>query len=164
MRKSLPFLFLLFGASACSPAPKQERQFRPITSALNFQVESLEKKGEMRKLKDFKGKVVLLDFWATWCGPCREYVPHVEKLHAEYAAKGLEVVAVTNEERPIVEKFEKKWKHKYPVYLDYINSTNLAYGVSAYPTMVVIDRKGKIILAEIGPNPEDVRAAIEKAL
>jgi thiol-disulfide isomerase/thioredoxin len=103
-------------------------------------------------LAALRGKVVLLDFWATWCAPCRRDLPIVEKLHREFRAKGLVVVGVNvGEERDTVTKFLQTAGISYPIVL-LSSDHGLVAGLSvnAFPTVVLVDRDGKVAAYEVG--------------
>jgi thiol-disulfide isomerase/thioredoxin len=103
-------------------------------------------------LAALRGKVVLLDFWATWCAPCRRDLPIVEKLHREFRAKGFVVVGVNvGEERDTVTKFLETAGISYPIVL-LSSDHGLVAGlsVSAFPTVVLVDRDGKVADYEVG--------------
>jgi peroxiredoxin len=121
--------------------------------------------GRTRTLSAYRGKVVLLDFWATWCGPCRISMPHVEKLHREYKAKGLVVLGIDiGESADKVRPFLAKNGYDFTVLLDRKTTVAQAYQASAIPTTVIIDRKGMIVAYFTGVRGEDeLRAALKKA-
>jgi len=109
--------------------------------------------GKAYSLETLKGKAVLLDFWASWCGPCIRSMPIVEKLHEDYRAQGLVVLAVdVGENRETVEKFLKTRTIPYPVIMGDEAGIPGAYGVSAFPTFVMIGPDGKIASHQIGLN------------
>jgi thiol-disulfide isomerase/thioredoxin len=128
--------------------------------APEFRVKSLA--GETFDSASLKGKVVLLDFWATWCAPCRKAIPTVEKIHQEFKDKGLVVLALNvGEERETVEKFLKTVKVTYPVALTTDTDVVSAFQVNALPTYVVITPDGNIAAYQIGSAGE---AALLQAL
>jgi thiol-disulfide isomerase/thioredoxin len=107
--------------------------------------------GKTYSLDALKGRPVLLDFWASWCGPCIRSMPVVEKLHHDFAAQGLVVLAVdVGESRETVEKFLKTKNVPYPVIMGDEAGIPSAYGISAFPTFVMISPEGKIAAHQIG--------------
>jgi thiol-disulfide isomerase/thioredoxin len=102
-------------------------------------------KGNPVTLSAFKGKTVLLDFWTTWCPPCRADGPALEKLYRKYGDEELMIVGIAvTESREIVETFLNEHPHSFPIVLASENEMPLPYQVSAFPTYIVIDRDGKV--------------------
>ncbi len=102
--------------------------------------------GKSVKLSDFKGKVVILNFWATWCPPCRQEIPDFVALQKQYADKGLVIIGVSLDEggAPVVKSFVKKMSIQYPVVMG-DQETAAAYGgIEVVPTTFVIDKTGRI--------------------
>ena len=100
-----------------------------------------------------KGRVVLLDFWATWCMPCRKSMPELQALHAKYAGKGLSVVGVSIDEGgpAKVKKFVTSKKFSYPIAIDSAKAPAWdAFRVKAVPAAYLIDREGKIVAQWLG--------------
>jgi peroxiredoxin len=112
--------------------------------------------GKSVKLSDQKGKVVLLEFWATWCPPCRESIPTLEKLHKQYADKGLVILAVSVDEGgwDAVKKFVVEHKMTYPV-LKGTDDVNQKYMVRLIPSMFLVDKEGKIKKQFMGGGNDD---------
>jgi thiol-disulfide isomerase/thioredoxin len=105
--------------------------------------------GKELKLEDMKGKVVMLDFWATWCGPCIASIPHTNEILEKYQDKGLVVLGVCHSEG--AEKMADTAKAKgikYPVVADVSGATNKAYNVDSYPDYYFIDRAGKLRICD----------------
>jgi thiol-disulfide isomerase/thioredoxin len=102
-----------------------------------------------------RGKVVLLDFWATWCGPCRATIPGLDALYRKYKGKGLEIIGVSSENLDELKAFNADGKQGYPLFNDVSALTTRKYQAFAYPTMVLIDRKGVIQRVEVGAHPAD---------
>lgn len=136
----------------------------PGMSAPPVRLEPLNQPGKSVNLSQFKGKAILLDFWATWCGPCRQIMPLVQHLHDKYGAKDLAVVGITEEERSTVEQFRYKEPYNYPVYLDKGGAVGKTYQISALPTFVLIDRNGKIVWKGFPDSAEVIQANLDKAL
>lgn len=112
---------------------------------------------QIRKSADKKNanNIVLLDFWATWCPPCREEVPHLQRLHEKYGKKGLIVVGVTLDRDGLsaVKPFVKRNGLTYTILIDPKGDSAKSYKVFGYPTTYIIDRKGNIHSIHIGYMP-----------
>ncbi len=136
-------------ASAASPAPEVSARTRS---------------GEPFALSALKGRVVLLDFWAPWCVPCRASFPFLDSLHAKYASQGLTVVGLTLEEREkAIAAFLAAVPVRFPVVVDATGRAGEAFGVVAMPTTFLIDREGRIAARFEGGDPK-VHAKIETAV
>lgn len=103
-------------------------------------------------LSSFNGKVVLINFWASWCEACMAEMPSIQKLYEKLHGEGLEVVAISVDENAdkVVPQIVKALRLTFPVYLDKDNELARAFDVVAIPFSVVADRKGKIVDAEAG--------------
>ena len=113
------------------------------TNARDFTLPLLN--GENVSLSSYKGKVVLLNFWATWCPPCRDEMPSMETLYQRFKDEGLEMLAVNlRENSSTVQQFIQSNKYTFPVMLDSAGRIGGIYGVRAIPTTYIIDREGKI--------------------
>ena len=124
--------------------------------APDFTLKSLT--GENLKLSELRGNVVLLNFWASWCGPCRQEMPLLEKMHNKYKGLGFTVMGVNVEEDSSKAKaMAKKDKLSFPVLFDTQSQVSKAYQVSAMPSTVIIDRDGKVRYLHKGylPGYED---------
>ena len=108
------------------------------------------------KLEDLKGKVVLLDFWGTWCGPCVAAMPHLKELHKKYKDQGLVIIGVhtTNGGEKMAE-FVKKESIPWAVALDVDDKTVKAFAVDSYPDYYLIDRSGKLRVADLANDEVD---------
>ena len=100
--------------------------------------------GNTYSLAALKGRVVLLNFWATWCPPCRKEMPDMEKLYRIYEKKGLTVIAASDETRPIVEQFLAKNPYTFTVALDPGGKVQSAFGVDGIPKSFIFDREGHL--------------------
>ncbi len=100
-----------------------------------------------------RGKVVLLDFWATWCGPCRFLAPRLSAMQARYGAQGLRVVGVTTDGAEKVAEFAQRTGLKYAMNIDPSGTTSRAYSVSVLPTLFVIDKRGVVRDVAMGYDP-----------
>jgi thiol-disulfide isomerase/thioredoxin len=109
--------------------------------------------GEEISLAKNKGKTLLIDFWATWCGPCRESIPHLVHLHKTYQGQGLEVVGLSMDkgDPKAVDHFVKSLDIPYPIAIA-PEEIARAYGVNGLPTTVLIDKEGMIREKILGFN------------
>ena len=123
--------------------------------APNFSLKASD--GKTYKLSDFKGKTVVLDFWAMWCGPCKKKMPKIQKLHDLYQKKNVEVIGMLAM-NPGAEKMAKTYftKKNYTFKLLYGNNKLTEdYGLQFLPTVIVIDKNGKIVYLTDVPNPNE---------
>lgn len=167
----LIMLMLVIFASAC------ERNSNKIQSNAG---EAIEQKtapditvtaldGTALKLSSLKGKVVLLNFWATWCPPCREEIPSMMKLNSAMSGKPFQMLAVSIDEggKPSLEEFFKSTGFTLPTYMDQANAAGKIYGITGVPESFLIDKKGIIVKKIIGPvewDSPEVKAFIEELL
>jgi len=109
--------------------------------------------GAPSSLASLKGKVVLLDFWAEWCGPCRLLSPKLSALKDRFGAQGLSVVGVTTNYAKRAAVFSEKHQMKFPCVVDKDADTSRAYGITGLPTMVLVDKKGVVREVFVGYDP-----------
>ncbi|RYG49261.1 TlpA family protein disulfide reductase [bacterium] len=133
------------------------------SEALDFTVENMNGKGET-KLSDFKGKVVVVDFWATWCGPCRQAMPHLDSLVRQYKDQGVVSMAISDEPRDTIAAFAKEMKYGLTFYRDPFQLANTKYDISSIPATFVIGRDGKVVYAGNPPSPDELTRAVESAV
>jgi cytochrome c biogenesis protein CcmG, thiol:disulfide interchange protein DsbE len=142
--------------------PGEERASLLGSHAAGFALKSLE--GEPVALNDVRGKPVVLDFWASWCGPCRAELPLIEKLRTEFNGK-VAFYGVNDEETSTVKSFVKKNGYDLTTLLDSKRQVHRMYGVNAIPTLLVIDAQGVIRTQFVGGRSEQqLREAIQSAL
>lgn len=109
-------------------------------------------------LDQFKGKVVYLDFWASWCGPCRQSFPWMNELTATYSPQDLVIIGVNlDAKRSDADKFLASNPASFTILFDQQSLTPLAYGVKGMPTSFVIDRSGKIVFQHMGFNKSNTK-------
>lgn len=127
--------------------------------------------GQKRKLADYSGKVLIVDLWATWCGPCKQEIPHLVEIAKEYKDKGVEVIGLTNEnpetDAEWVKKFSEAFNINYPIgWANDEMQAGLTRGRNSIPQTFIIGRDGKIVRHFVGFSPRlipQMKAAIEEA-
>jgi len=123
--------------------------------------------GKTVRLADFKGKVVLLDFWATWCAPCREEIPAFVELQKQYAEQGFTLLGISldDEGAVVVKPFARQFGINYPVVIGNTEVSAAYGGMQALPTAFLIGRDGRILEAFVGDRARpDFERAIRSAL
>jgi peroxiredoxin len=125
---------------------------KPGTKAPNFCLEDL--KGKKSELKHHRGKVVFLNFWATWCGPCKEEMPSMEELYKQFRDKDFVFLTISVDYAGIkpVKDFIEKHRYTFPVLIDPACETVDLFEVKGIPTTFLIDKKGMMIGKAIGPK------------
>lgn len=133
------------GQEAAPAAPRKIGEAIP-----DFTLKTLD--GKETKLSEIKGKVTLINFWATWCGPCVKEMPSLQKLSDAYASKGLNVIGVNLDENPdqVLEPFLKKNGIKFKSYVDPHGESADLFQVSGLPLTLVVDSQRKLLLEQIG--------------
>ncbi|HTW44266.1 MAG TPA: redoxin domain-containing protein [Acidobacteriaceae bacterium] len=134
-------------------------------------------KGQKVSLADYKGKAVVVDFWATWCAPCKIEIPWLEQFKNQYGGQGLAVLGISEDDLDLDNKSElakekqqiantaEQLKINYPVLYDDANVSTPYGGVDGLPTTFFIDRSGKVVASTVGLAPrEQIEADIKKAL
>ena len=152
------------GASSAPPAEVVEPSDQPQSGpeAPDFTLSALQG-GDVR-LRDLRGKVVLLDFWASWCGPCRRELPVIEKLHRDFQRKGLVVLGINDEDPETSQRFVQANRYSFSTLVDSRREVHRTYKVTAIPTVYVIDRKGRVVVRFVGGRGEpELAAAIRQA-
>lgn len=148
----LPGLFLGVVISCASITPAVAASISG--PAPDFTLKSLD--GKNLKLSEMRGKVVLINFWASWCGPCRQEMPLLNSLHNKYEPLGFTVIGVNVEERTEnARDFIKNTPVDFPILLDNENRVSKLYKVVAMPTTVVVDRDGNMRFLHHGYIPGD---------
>jgi thiol-disulfide isomerase/thioredoxin len=154
-------LALLAGSMlVLSPAPAQmevpelshtlTRLAQPV-AAPDFVIEDMD--GEPHSLQDYRGKVVLINFWATWCPPCRREMPSLESLYQKFRDQPFAVLAVNQWESPdhvFSYMGDLSVFPTFPILFDRKSEVSEAFGVKGLPTSVVIDKQGRVVLRAIG--------------
>lgn len=131
----------------------------PGTAAAPFDLKTLD--GRSVQLADLKGKVVLVNFWATWCGPCKEEMPAFERLRQRLDPERFALVTITTDlQREGIKHFLMNLNVQLPVLFDEDQDVSRAYLVRALPTTVLIDRQGTLVGRAVGPREWDALKTI----
>jgi peroxiredoxin len=135
--------------------------------APNFHLKCL--RGKDMALKDFTGNLIFLNFWATWCGPCREEMPSLEAVYQGFKGKGfiLLTISVDYAGEKVVKEFMEKHRYTFPVLLDPKCSCLDLFDIKGIPSTLIIDKGGRLIGRAVGPrnwNSNDAVALIHKLL
>jgi thiol-disulfide isomerase/thioredoxin len=140
------------GCSSKKESAQNEPAVKENRPAPEVSVVSLKNNAPL-KLSELKGKVVLLNFWATWCPPCREEIPSMMKLNSAMAGKPFQMVAVSVDEGgvPAIEAFFKESGFILPAYTDPDGKAARTYGITGVPETFVIDKNGILVKKVIGP-------------
>lgn len=158
------FLFFLLGLILFTPSISADikkedlfskagiQRIKAGTKAPNFRLEDLT--GKKAELKHYKGKVVFLNFWATWCGPCKEEMPSMEELCKQFKDKDFVFLTISVDYAGVkpVKDFIEKHRYTFPVLIDPKCETLDLFEVKGIPTTFLIDKKGIIIGRAIGPK------------
>jgi thiol-disulfide isomerase/thioredoxin len=138
------YVFAPGGVQPGAVKPAAERNPMPDFTFANMQ-------GQEWSLKANRGTILLVNFWATWCGPCRHETPELVEVANRYRGRGFEVVGVTLDEDPdaVVPAFVKEFTISYPILVPGENSA-LAAGIESIPTSVLVDKQGRIARTYVG--------------
>lgn len=181
MRAALFFIFTVYVLLFydCRPAaPPVSVSNRPVSSADEpppskplGEMSWTSDDGRVQKLSDLKGKAVILDFWATYCAPCRQEIPHLNSLIAQHGKDNLEIVGLNvggNDDKPEIPKFLEKTKLDYPIAYPESDLTRYIFATrDDIPQTAVFDRNGVLITKIIGFSPaiqKELDAAVAQAV
>jgi peroxiredoxin len=162
-------LFGLVTCLACSHEPTAHAQslkeLKDRKEAPDFELKDVN--GKTVKLSDFRGKAVMLDFWATWCGPCQVEIPWFMDFERKYKDQGFVVIGVAMDDEgwQVVKPFIQQMKMNYRVVIGNDHTADLYGGIESLPTTLLIDRDGKIASVHVGlAGKQEFQDAIEKIL
>lgn len=126
---------------------------------IRFKLKDLE--GGEATLSDYKGKIVFLNFWTTWCPPCRIEMPSMEKLHQKFMGQDFVMVAINlQESESQVKNFFKEYNLTFTALLDSDGEVGTRYKIYSIPTTLILDKEGRIIAAAVGPRQWDSKKSI----
>ena len=149
-------VFVLLLVSEPAPDP-----IRPGQPAPGFDLPLLD--GAQVSLESLRGRIVLLNFWATWCAPCEAEMPAMQRLHAALAGKEFALVAVSVDAgRAEVEQFRQRLGLTFPIALDPAKSVSTQYQSYRYPESYLIDREGRILSRYVGPRDWDSAVYVDR--
>ncbi|MBN2753292.1 MAG: TlpA family protein disulfide reductase [Candidatus Goldbacteria bacterium] len=163
---SLAALFV-FSLVSCgsSKAPKVSKEngnsVAKAYAAPDFSLTGID--GSTIKLSDYKGKVVILDFWATWCPPCKAEIPFFIELQSQYGKDGLAIIGAALDDAEKVKAFASQYGINYPIALADRDTATTYGGIRGIPTTFVIDKKGNVVRQYVGYRPKEVFEADFKA-
>ncbi len=168
-------LFAAFGISTCSSnyAPSRHSANLPAVPPVIFDTEMRAANGDAIKLKNYSGKVLFVNLWATWCGPCRMETPELVRLHKEYQARGVEFIGLSTEDPDASAQKVREFMNQYQV--DYHVgwatrevALTLMQGKTSIPQSFIITRDGRLLKRILGFHPErtppELKQALEDAL
>ncbi|NPA92314.1 MAG: TlpA family protein disulfide reductase [Chloroflexi bacterium] len=149
------------GATTAGPPPAPKQGF----AAPDFTLQTLD--GKQIALQDLRGQVVVINFWATWCSPCKAEMPAMQQVYDDYHEQGLEILAITVEhDTAAIEAFVQKYALTFPILLDTETTVARLYQVHGTPTTFFVDRQGIIRWVVVGgPMSEGLlRSKVETLL
>lgn len=141
---------------ACGCSRESERGLNPGDTPPEIRFKDLD--GKVRSLEEFKGKVVLLNFWASWCAPCMAEMPELERSYQAHRGEGLEIVAVgINDTADNLAGVKKKFNLSFPILIDESGTSKKLYKLGGFPESFVLDRDGRLQLTQ---DPESGEATV----
>ena len=172
---ALPLLFLPACAGSSSSGDG-DGKLAPLSSNRGvekgkkaLEIAGTDANGQPVRLSQYEGKVVLLDFWATWCGPCRQLIPHEKRLVSKYEGQPFAILGISNDQsKEVLKKFLERDKLPWTNILDADGNISQQWGIEGLPTFVLVDHQGNILGrwvsgGEIDEIDRAIAAAVKKA-
>ena len=167
MKRALTICIFGFLAAFLTAETLQQRMTRQGLTVMQkphppieFELQDLA--GKNVKLSSLRGKVVFLNFWATWCGPCRSEMPSMQRMYEKLGGQGLEILAVDLQEgKDQVQSFARELGLRFPILLDSTGVVGAQYNARAIPTTYLFDRKGFIFARAVGAREWDTPEMLE---
>jgi len=169
MKKNIVFIALVFLIISVISCKKKEMEtYLPSIGDIAPDFTLKDMNGNALTLTDYKGKTVMIEFWATWCPPCKELIPTLEVLYKKYRGKGFIILALVSEDegKETIKSFIKEYEITYPVLLAN-KETIKRYGISSIPVSFIINKEGRIVNRHLGNTPDlmqELTADIERLL
>ncbi|MEH6445595.1 MAG: TlpA disulfide reductase family protein [Oceanospirillaceae bacterium] len=146
--------YLALAQTSSQSTPKNQNGSQQLENAVNFKL--LDLQNNTHQLADFEGKTLIVNFWASWCGPCRKEIPAMNRAWAELKDKNVAMLAINyGEDKDSVAAFIKDYPIDFTVLLDESNVTSQDWKIMAMPTTVIVNSKGQIIERILGPREWD---------
>jgi len=119
--------------------------------------------GPQVSLADLRGRVVLVNFWATWCKPCEDEMPAMERLYRQLHGEGFDLLAISVDKEPQdVELFRQRLGISFPILLDPEEGAARAYQTTGFPESILVDRQGRVVERYVGPRDWDARVYADR--
>ena len=158
-------LFLMPKAESAASAGSEEEEYSSVPLPVKYDAPKLELNnlaGEAESLADYRGEVVMVNLWATWCPPCIAEIPMLQEYYDDHRAEGFVMIGIDSQEKPeTVEKYIKTTGVNYPIWIDEAGAAGRAFSSNSLPASFVIDREGTVRLAWAG---QISRSMLEKHL
>ncbi|MDJ0870578.1 MAG: TlpA disulfide reductase family protein [Gammaproteobacteria bacterium] len=157
MRKPLITLMLCFATAAGVAAERSDQSLTPVEGRPPApELDLLDMEGVRHRMADYRGKVVIVNFWATWCPPCREEMPSMQRAYEQLREEGIEMLAVNiGENEDIIFAFTANYPVEFPLLLDLDSATIQNWPVRGLPTTFVVDPQGRLAYRAIGGRAWD---------
>ena len=145
------------------------RQDAPADASALLALSLPDAAGKEQSIGQWRGKVVVVNFWATWCAPCREEMPEFVRAQTEFGSRGLQFVGIAVDQADKVEQFARDLGLNYPTLIGGYGavelSKTLGNRLAALPFTIVVDRQGRVVHTQLGPlKPDQLRAIVSKLL